>query len=158
MRITRVRPQEYRVAAPKPIRPPPQPAFVLLSGFAAMIAIGTVLLILPFSSASGSWTSPIDALFTATSAVCVTGLVVLDTGTYWSGFGQAVILGLIQAGGFGFMTSSTLLLVLLVGRRTRLRDRVLVQETMGVTQLGGAMSLVRRVAGFTLIAELVGAA
>jgi trk system potassium uptake protein TrkH len=84
--------------------------------------------------------------------------VVLDTGTYWSGFGQAVILGLIQAGGFGFMTSSTLLLVLLVGRRTRLRDRVLVQETMGVTQLGGAMSLVRRVAGFTLIAELVGAA
>ena len=87
---------------------------------------------LPISSAAGTWTSPIDALFTSTSAVCVTGLVLVDTGTYWRPFGQVVLLVLIQLGGFGFMTGSTLLLFLLVGRRTALRDRILVQASTGV--------------------------
>ena len=97
---------------------PRQPALVLALGFLVLIAIGTGLLMLPPSATSGEWTNPVTALFTATSAVCVTGLVVVDTATYWSPFGQVVILGLIQVGGFGFMTGSTLLLLLLVGRRT----------------------------------------
>ena len=131
---------------------------MLVLGFAGLIAFGTILLTLPVASRGGSWTPPLDALFTATSAVCVTGLVVLDTGTYWSGFGQAVILGLIQLGGFGFMTSSTFLLIVLTRRRTTLRDRVLVQESLGTRHLGGTASLVKRVAIFSLTAELIGAA
>jgi len=120
-----------------------------------MIAGGTVVLMLPISSATGEWTAPLTALFTATSAVCVTGLVVVDTGTHWSGLGHVVILTLIQAGGFGFMTSSSLLLLLVVRRRTRLRDRVLVSESMGRGELGNVTGLVKRVAIFTLLAELV---
>ena len=105
-------------------RAPRRPALVLALGFLVLIAIGTGLLILPIASVDGSWTNPITAIFTATSAVCVTGLVVVDTATHWSPFGQVVILALIQLGGFGFMTGSTLLLLLLVGRRTALSDTV----------------------------------
>src|SRR5436305_3140870 len=83
------------------------PALVFVYGFAGFIGVGGLILTLPIASAAGQWTPVVDALFTATSAVCVTGLVVLDTGTYWSGFGQGVILLLIQLGGLGFMTSST---------------------------------------------------
>ena len=157
VRLERVKPEEYRVAAPRRRRPPPSAPLVLISGFAIMIAVGTILLALPISSAGGQWTPLLDALFTATSAVCVTGLVVVDTGTHWSAFGQTVIMLLIQAGGFGFMTSSTLLLLLVVRRRTRLRDRVLVQETLGVGELGNVTGLVARVAIFTLLAEGIGA-
>jgi len=92
------------------------------------------------------------ALFTSTSAVCVTGLVVVDTLTYWSPFGQAVILALIQIGGLGFMTSSTILL-LLIGRRLSLRERVLLRESHGLTTLGGIMRLTRRVLLVTAIIE-----
>jgi len=130
---------------------------ILIIGFAIVIAIGTVILMLPVSSADGTWTRPLDALFTATSAVCVTGLVVLDTGTYWSPFGHVVILALIQVGGFGFMTGSTLLLFLLIGRRTGLRDRILVQASTGVPELGSVTTLVKRIAAFTIIAEVLGA-
>jgi len=83
--------------------------------------------------------------------------VVVDTGTYWSPAGKAIILGLIQVGGFGFMTGSTLLLLLLVGRRTGLRDRILVQASTGVPELGSVTLLVRRIALFTLLAEGIGA-
>lgn len=156
-RIERVKPEEYRAPAPPPRRRQLAPALVLIYGFAAVIALGTLILMLPMASASGQWTDPITALFTATSAVCVTGLVVVDTGTYWSPFGHVVIVSLIQAGGFGFMTSSTLLLLLVVRRRTRLRDRVLVQQSMGRGELGDVTDLVKRVAIFTLLAEAVGA-
>ena len=157
VRVERVKPAEYRTQ-PLPRRPRAlPPALVLIYGFATMIAVGTIALALPVSSAAGTWTPLLDALFTATSAVCVTGLVVVDTGTHWSGFGQGVILLLIQAGGFGFMTSSTLLLLLVIRRRTRLRDRVLVQETMGRAELGNVGGLVKRVAIFTLVAEGAGA-
>jgi trk system potassium uptake protein TrkH len=132
-------------------------ALVLVYGFAVMIAIGTLLLLLPIANQARELTPFLTALFTATSAVCVTGLAVVDTGTYWSGFGQVVILLLVQAGGFGFMTSSTLLLFLAVGRRTGLRDRVLMQEATGTTQLGNVVALVRRIALFTLILEAAGA-
>ncbi|MFP5343729.1 MAG: TrkH family potassium uptake protein [Candidatus Limnocylindria bacterium] len=157
VRVELVQPREYRVAPPKRVSRPKPPGLVLLIGFAVVIAIGAVILSLPISSASGEWTRPIDALFTATSAVCVTGLVVLDTGTHWSAFGHVVIAVLIQVGGFGFMTGSTLLLFLLVGRRTGLRDRILVQASTGVPELGSVTALVKRIAVFTLVIEGIGA-
>jgi trk system potassium uptake protein TrkH len=157
VRVTRTTPQQYTVGAPRRLRAPLPPAVTLLIAFALIIALGTVLLMLPLATASGASAKPIDALFTATSAACVTGLVVVDTGTYWSPFGQVVILLLIQAGGFGIMASSTLLLLLLVGRRTTLRDRLVVTESLGGLQLGSVGSVVRRVAVFTLLVELSGA-
>ena len=134
----------------------PKPALVFVAGFAALILIGTILLSLPAASRSGDRTSLVEALFTATSAVCVTGLVVVDTATHWTSFGQVVILVLIQLGGFGFMTSSIALL-LLIGRRPRLRERMLAGESMGGSTLGGTLRLVRRVAATTAIIELIGA-
>ncbi|HUG47172.1 MAG TPA: potassium transporter TrkG [Candidatus Limnocylindria bacterium] len=157
VRIERIRPQEYRAAPPPQRRRALPPALVLALGFAIMIAIGTVLLMLPFSSADGNWTPLLAALFTSTSAVCVTGLTVVDTGTHWSPVGHVIIAGLMQAGGFGFMTSSTLLLLLVVRRRTRLRDRVLVQQTMGRGELADVTGLIKRIAIFTLLLEGVGA-
>jgi trk system potassium uptake protein TrkH len=156
IRVERVVPREYEMERPKRVRRPPSPAVVLVLGFAAVILIGTLVLILPVSSAEGRWTSPLDALFTATSAVCVTGLAIVDTGDYWSGFGQAAILVMIQVGGFGFMTGSTLLLVVLVGRRSGLRDRLIVQQSTGAPTLGGVGTIVRRAAIFTVIAEGAG--
>ena len=88
--------------------------------------------------------------------MCVTGLVVVDTATHWSPFGQVVILALIQLGGFGFMTGSTLLLLLLVGRRTALSDRIVAQESAGARDLGSVRTVLRRVAVFTLLAEGIG--
>jgi trk system potassium uptake protein TrkH len=131
------------------------PAVVFLYGFLALIMAGTILLALPVASATGDWTPVLDALFTATSAVCLTGLVVVDTGTYWSGVGQAIILALVQIGGFGFMTSSTLLL-LLIGRRVSLRERLLLREALGSGGPGSVLALARRVFVFTVIAEVLG--
>lgn len=129
----------------------------LIYGFGATILLGALLLWLPISDANSESTSFLTALFTATSAVCVTGLTVVDTGTHWSGFGEAIILLLIQIGGFGFMTSATLLLMAL-GRRIGLRERLLIAESMGVDKIGGVVRLVKRIAIFTLLAEAVGAA
>jgi trk system potassium uptake protein TrkH len=158
VRVEMTKPSDHAVKPHTAMRkPPPAPAVVFILGFALLIAVGTVVLTLPVSSATGTWTSIIDAMFTATSAVCVTGFVVLDTATHWSGFGQLIIFALIQIGGFGFMTGSTLLLYLLVGRRSGLRDRVLAQESTGAPNLGSVTSLIRRVAVFTLICEGVGA-
>jgi trk system potassium uptake protein TrkH len=137
-------------------RPLRRPALVFVLGFAGFITVGTVLLSLPVASAAAQWTPPLDALFTSTSAVCVTGLVLVDTGTYWSTFGQVIILLLIQLGGFGFMTSSTLLLLLL-RRRATLRDRILLRESLGSGGLGSAFHLARRIIAFTLAAEAAGA-
>jgi trk system potassium uptake protein TrkH len=157
VRIELVKPREISVAPPARIRKPPSPAVVLLIGFGLLILVGTVLLAMPFASASGTATDLLVAAFTATSAVCVTGLVIVDTATYWSPFGQAVILALVQIGGFGFMTGSTLLLLLLAGRRTALRDRLLAQATTDTPNLGSVGPLIRRVGAFTLIVEAVGA-
>jgi trk system potassium uptake protein TrkH len=129
---------------------------VLIYGFAAIIAVGTILLILPVSSKTGQFTSPVNALFTATSAVCVTGLVVVDTGTYWSSFGQTVLLILFQLGGLGFMTGATIVL-LAMGQRIGLRERLLVAESMGTSIPGGIVRIVKRAALFTLLIEGVGA-
>lgn len=108
------------------------------------------------ASADGHRAPLVDALFTATSAVCVTGLVVRDTATEWSGFGQAVILLLIQLGGFGFATSATLLLALL-GIRPTLRDRLACGFSLGEPGPGGVVRLLRRLALLTIAIELAGA-
>jgi len=129
---------------------------VLVWGFACIIGLGAFLLWLPISSKTGQFTPLSDVLFTATSATCVTGLVVVDTGTYWSTFGQGVILALIQVGGFGFMTSATLLLLTL-GQRVGLRERFLMKESMGL-QLGGLVPLIVGMGVFTIVLESLGTA
>jgi trk system potassium uptake protein TrkH len=147
----------FALRAPGRVARPMSPGLALVVGFAILITLGTVVLMLPISSADGSWTSFVDAAFTATSAACVTGLVVVDTATQWSPFGQVAILLLVQVGGFGFMTGSTLLLLVAAGRRSRLTDRLLAQAVVAAPTLGSVPKLVRRVAIFTLIAEGLGA-
>lgn len=134
---------------------PQQLPIILVAGFAFVILIGTVLLSLPIASADREWTGPVTSLFVATSAVCVTGLTPVDTGTYWSGFGQAVILVLIQLGGFGFMTSATLLF-LIFGWRVGLRERLFLSESLDLPRAGGVVNLVRRAMIFTGAAEAIG--
>jgi trk system potassium uptake protein TrkH len=156
IRVERTRPEQFTIKTPRRLRRAPPPAVSLLVLFAVLISVGTLLLMLPLAAANGEATRFIDALFTATSAACVTGLVVLDTGNHWSPFGQVVIMVLIQLGGFGIMAGSTLLLFLFL-RRTTLRDRVLVQESLGGMQLGTVTTLVKRIAIFTIVCELIGA-
>jgi trk system potassium uptake protein TrkH len=156
-RVARVSP--WRI--PLPVIPrPKQPGLsplILVYGFAGVIILGTILLMLPVASKTGQFTSPVNTLFTAASAVCVTGLAVVDTGDYWSSFGQGVILVLIQIGGLGFMASATLLLLVL-GRRLGLRERWLIGQSLGTERLGGMVKLVRRILVFTFIVEAIGAA
>ncbi|WP_245675715.1 TrkH family potassium uptake protein [Micromonospora halophytica] len=130
------------------------PAQVISTGFGAAVATGTALLSLPAATQSGHRAPLVDALFTATSAVCVTGLVTVDTGSYWSGFGQVVILLLIQAGGLGIMTLATLFTVLL-SRRLGLRARFLAQAETRSLSLTDVRGVVRRIVLFSLISEAV---
>lgn len=124
-------------------------------GFLAVIAVGTLLLIAPFSTSDGTWNSPIVALFTSTSAVCVTGLAVVDTGTYFSFWGQLIILLLIQIGGLGYMTTSTLL-ILLIGRKFDLQHKFAIQESFDRPFLQGSRNLVISIVSTTLIFEITG--
>lgn len=124
-------------------------------GFLAVIAVGTLLLMLPFSSTSGDWTNPIVALFTSTSAVCVTGLSVVDVGTYFSFWGQLILVTLVQIGGLGYMTATTFLLVL-VGVKFGLRDKVAIQQALDRTGLSNSADLIRSIIGVTLIFEITG--
>jgi trk system potassium uptake protein TrkH len=124
----------------------------LLMGFALIIAVGTVLLSLPAAVAPGGDNSFLVALFTATSATCVVGLVVVDTGTNWSTFGHIVILSLIQIGGMGFVVVTTLIFVL-IGRRIGLRQRLLIQESMSQVPVGGTVRLVLQVIIIVLVVE-----
>jgi trk system potassium uptake protein TrkH len=133
-----------------------RPPLVLALGFVVLIAAGTLLLSLPFANREGSFTPFVVALFTATSAACVTGLVVVDTADYWSPMGQAIILLLIQLGGLGIVTSSTFLW-LLVGRQVSLRERVLLSEAQGGSDVGGIVALTRRVLRITLLLQSIGA-
>ena len=156
VRVERTQPQQFTVRPARRLRKAPPPAVSLVVLFVVLISAGTGLLMLPLAAADGQATRFLDALFTATSASCVTGLVVLDTASHWSPFGQIVIMLLIQLGGFGIMAGSTLLLFLFL-RRTTLRDRVLVQESLGGMQLGTVTTLVKRIAVFTIGCEVVGA-
>ena len=132
-----------------------KPISVLPLGFLAVIGIGTLLLLMPFSSKGGAQLSLLDAVFTATSATCVTGLVVVDTGTYFTMFGQIVILLLIQLGGLGLMTISMILFTL-TGRRISLHDRMSIAENLGESRLQGIVRLARSALLVTGIAELFG--
>ena len=156
VRVERKEPETYRAPDRKHRRPPPSPAVSLVAFFVVLVTGGTLVLMLPAASHSGQTTRLIDALFTATSAACVTGLVVVDTATHWSPFGQVVILVLIQLGGFGIMAGSTLMLLVFF-RRSTLRGRLLVQESLGGPELGTVTWLVRRIAIFTVACELAGA-
>jgi trk system potassium uptake protein TrkH len=133
------------------------PAAVLIGGFAVIILLGTVLLSLPWAAADGRSIGPIDALFTSTSAVCVTGLIVKDTPVDFSLFGQIVILVLIQLGGFGYAGSAMLLGVAL-GRKIGLRDRMMFQQAMNLLTLGGLVKFLRWLVLCTLFIEGTAAA
>jgi len=125
-------------------------------GFIAVILVGMVLLMLPFSRANGDWSNWLVALFTSTSAVCVTGLVVVDTGSYFSFWGQLIIITLIQIGGLGYMTATTFLLLLL-GRKFGLRDKVAIQQSLDKQGMSGVDQLLKSIIGVTVILELTGA-
>lgn len=125
-------------------------------GFAALILTGTLLLTLPFAGTQPwNWDRLIVALFTSTSAVCVTGHALVDTGTYFSFFGQAVILLLVQLGGLGYMTVTTLLLLLL-GRKFGLRQKMAIQQALDRSGLQGGAQLLKSIIGLTLIFEITG--
>jgi potassium uptake TrkH family protein len=127
---------------------------VVVAGFAGAVVVGTILLMLPLSRAGEGHAPFMAALFTSTSAVCVTGLAVVDTPTYWSGFGQAVILGLIQVGGFGIMTLASLL-GLLVSRRMGLRSRLTAAAETKSLGIGDVRTVVFGVLRVTLFFEAV---
>lgn len=128
------------------------PARLVPAGFLAVILAGTALLMLPVSRAAEGAAPFMTALFTAVSAACVTGLAVVDTPTYWSGFGQVVILALIQVGGFGIMTGATLL-GLLVSRRLGLATRLAAQSESRSVTLGDVFGLLRLVLTVTVVME-----
>ncbi len=131
------------------------PYQVLVLGFAGLILSGSFLLTLPLATQSGQGTPFIDALFTATSAVCVTGLVVVDTGTHYSSFGHTVIILLIQAGGLGIMAMSTLF-ALLIGKKIRLKERLLMQEALNQLTVSGVVRLTIYIIKITLMIEFIG--
>lgn len=132
---------------------PPQ---ILAIGFALVIALGTMLLALPVASETGQPVSIVDALFTATSATCVTGLITVDTPTTFSLFGEIVIVLLIQTGGLGFLTLSTMV-ALLLGKRITLKERLLMQEALNQLTVEGVVRLTKYVLTFTFICEGLGA-
>ncbi len=129
---------------------------IILFGFAGVILVGTLLLLLPFATNSDQGASFLDALFTSTSAVCVTGLIVQDTATYWSGFGQTVILLLIQIGGMGVITVAVAI-TMASGKKISLMQRSTMQDAISAPQVGGIV----RFTGFILrgifLFELLGA-
>nr|MDT0657654.1 potassium transporter TrkG [Micromonospora sp. DSM 115978] len=133
------------------------PARLVMVGFGVAVLTGTALLSLPVATASGTGAGWVVALFTATSAVCVTGLVIEDTGTYWSGFGEVVILGLIQIGGFGIMTLASLL-GLLMARRLRFRLQLGTQAETKTLAVGDVRRVVLGVVRISLTVEIVVAA
>ena len=129
---------------------------IIILGFAGVILLGALLLMLPLSTTAGCVTPFHEALFTATSAVCVTGLVVQDTGSYWSVFGQTVILTLIQIGGLGVVTVAASF-ALLSGRRISLMQRSTMQDAISAPKVGGIVRLTRFILRGTFLIELLGA-
>ncbi|GIO04675.1 K+ transporter Trk [Brevibacillus reuszeri] len=131
------------------------PPKTLVIGFALIILIGTTLLTLPSATENGLGLPWLDALFTATSATCVTGLVVVDTGTTFTLFGQLVILSLIQIGGLGFMTLATFF-ALIMRKKISLRERLILQESLNHISMEGVVRLAKMILIFTALAELIG--
>ena len=129
---------------------------VISLGFLSVILLGSLLLMLPIATKSGQCTSFLDALFTATSAVCVTGLVVNDTATYWSLFGQGVILLLIQIGGMGIITIAIAIAVV-SGRKIGLMQRSTMQEAISAPTVGGIVRRTQFIIRTTILIEIIGA-
>lgn len=129
---------------------------MIILGFLGVILAGALLLMLPIASKEGKMTPFTDTLFTATSAVCVTGLVVKDTGSYWSQFGQAVILALIQIGGLGVVTIAVSI-AMLSGRKISLMQRSTMQDAISAPKVGGIVRLTRFILKGTFLVELSGA-
>ena len=129
---------------------------ILALGFLLVILVGALILTLPISTTSGESTNFLDALFTATSAVCVTGLIVVDTGSYWNSFGQTVIMILIEIGGLGFMSFTTLIAIIL-GKKITLRERLILQDAMNTFNIQGLVKMVRYVLVFTVSVQFFGA-
>lgn len=129
---------------------------IIILGFLIVILFGAVLLMLPFATRGNAGASFMDALFTATSATCVTGLVVADTATYWSGFGQAVILLLIQIGGMGVVTLAVVLTII-SGKKIGLMQRSTMQESIAAPQVGGIVRLTSFIVKTAFVIELLGA-
>lgn len=132
------------------------PVQILAIGFAIVIFTGAILLNLPIASRSGTRTPFIDCIFTSTSAVCVTGLVTLNTSTHWTYFGKTVIMLLIEIGGLGFMSFATMI-ALILGKRITLKERLVMQEAMNSFSLQGIVKLARYVLFFTFFVQSMGA-
>lgn len=132
------------------------PAALFLTSFAGLVVLGTVLLALPIAGSEGRGVGLVDALFTSTSAVCVTGLTVVDTATRWSPFGRGVLLALIQVGGLGILTFSTYA-VLLLGRRVSLAERELVVGPVAPLRGRDALAVLHRILATTFLVEAAGA-
>jgi len=130
---------------------------IIILGFAALILMGSLLLMLPLSTQDGRGAAFSDALFTATSAVCVTGLIVQDTATYWSTFGQTVIIALIQVGGMGVVTVAIAVSVS-SGKQISLKQRSTMQEAISAHKMGGIVRLTGFIIRMTMLFELLGAA
>ena len=129
---------------------------IIILGFLGAILLGSLLLTLPFATADGKGASFPDALFTATSAICVTGLVVRDTATYWSAFGQGVILAMIQVGGMGVVTVAVAI-TMISGKKISLKTRSTMQEAISAHHVGGVVHLTGFIIRGTAIIELLGA-
>lgn len=130
---------------------------IIILGFLGIILLGSILLTLPIATQDHMGASFSDALFTSTSAVCVTGLIVQDTATYWSGFGQAVIIALIQIGGMGVITVA-LAIATLSGKKISLKQRSTMQEAISAHKVGGIVRLTGFIIRATILIELIGAA
>lgn len=128
---------------------------VITLGYFIMILLGTALLMLPCATRSGVGTGPVTALFTATSASCVTGLVLQDTATYWSLFGQLVIIALIQIGGLGFMTIA-IFFFRIISKKASLRERAVMAESINTTHMGDFSRLVKKIITGTIVFESAG--
>ena len=132
------------------------PGRIISLGFAAVILLGAFLLWLPISANEGIHVSLIDALFTSTSAVCVTGLIAVDTADTFNLFGQIVVAALIQIGGLG-VTSIGVGFIILAGKKVGIKSRILVREAMNLDSLGGIVKLVKAILLMTLTFESIGA-
>lgn len=129
---------------------------IIAIGFLLVIFIGSLLLMLPISSVSHEWTPFLNALFTATSATCVTGLSVCDTGLYWSVFGQIVILLMIQIGGLGFMSTISMVFIFLK-KKISLTERQILMQSAGTIRISGVVKLLKHIFLATILYELAGA-
>ena len=131
-------------------------ARIIIVGFLWVIIVGTLMLMLPVSSAKGQWTDFVTALFTATTSTCVTGLVVVPTYAYWSLFGKVVILILIQLGGLGII-SFTIGFLIIIGKKISLKERKMIQESYNLDSAQGVLKILRKIFGITVKIEGIGA-